>query len=139
MPVALIEVGPGSLTIGPPEALKSLSSQITSARITPKVDTSDPIHVLSGESAAGDRTESWELSGTLVQDLGALDGTTEWLFTHRGEPMPFAYVPSTTAGRRISGSLVVEAIEMGGDVKTKPTSDFTFVLIGSPAIAPVSP
>lgn len=137
MPVEYITVGPGTLTIGASGSLQDFSAQATSVKLTPSVDNGDPINVLSGEQVAGDRSESFTLDGTFLQDLGA-DSLTEWLFTNRGTEQPFVFVPSTAAGRQISGSLIVEAIDIGGDVKTKPTSDFSFVIVGAPAIAAVS-
>lgn len=133
MTVNYITMGPGTLSIGD-APLKDFSSQCTSVKLTPAVDNGEPINVLSGEQVAGDRSESFTLDGTFLQDLG-VDSATEWLFTNRGETMPFVFVPSTTAGRQISGDLVVEAIDIGGDVKTKPTSDFSFVVVGAPTIA----
>jgi hypothetical protein len=134
MVVSYYTVGPGTLTIGSSGALMDFSAQTTSVKLTPSVDNGDPINVLSGEQVAGDRTESFTLDGTVLQDLGA-DSRAEWLFLHRGETHPFEFVPATAAARKISGSLVVEAVDLGGDVKTKPTSDFSFVVIGEPTIA----
>lgn len=134
MPVNTITVGPGVLTIGSDTALQNFSGQITSAKVTPNVDKGDPINVLSGETVAGDRTETFTLNGTMLQDFGAAASKTEWLFAQRGVTHPFVYTPSSAAGKSISGSLVVEAIEIGGDVTTKPTSDFEFELVGPPVI-----
>lgn len=138
MAINTVTVGPGKLTIGATDDLTQFGSQCTSCKVTPSVDTGDPLDVLSGEQAAGDRSESWTLNGTFVQDFGATESTTEWLFTHRGESHPFEYTPSNAAGKKISGQLVVEAIEIGGDVKTKPTSDFEFNLEGAPTIGTAS-
>lgn len=139
MTVNTMTMGPGTLTLGDVGDVKSLSSQVTNVRITPNVDTGDPINVLSGESVPGDRDETWTLAGTLVQDLGAgvagADSIVEWLFTNAGETMPFTFVPSTAKGRQITGDVTVEAVEIGGDVKSKPTSDFEWQVSGRPAIA----
>lgn len=137
MAVNTITVGPGSLTIGASTALVNFSGQVTACRLVPSVDQGDNIAVLSGESVAGDRTESFTLEGTLLQDFGTANGTTEKLFTMRGQTHVFEFTPATAKGKKITGSLVVEAIEIGGDVNTKPTSDFTFVVVGSPVIAAV--
>jgi hypothetical protein len=137
MAVNTITVGAGSLTIGASTALVNFSGQVTSCRLVPSVDQGDNIAVLSGESVAGDRTESWTLEGTLLQDFGTANGTTEKLFTMRGATHVFEFIPNTAKGKKITGSLVVEAIEIGGDVNTKPTSDFTFTLVGTPVIAAV--
>lgn len=138
MAVNTLTMGPGSLTIGDVGDLQAFQSQITNARLVPNVDQGDALNVLSGESVPGDRDESWTLAGTIVQDLGAgiagADSLVEWLFVNRGTTLPFIFVPNTAAGRQVSGSLTVEAVEIGGDVKSKPTSDFEFQVSGDPVI-----
>ena len=64
MAVETITVGAGQLTIGAEDALTNFSSQTTSVKLVPDVDQDDPIKVLSGESVAGDRTESFTLEGS---------------------------------------------------------------------------
>ncbi|MGP9788246.1 hypothetical protein ACT3UD_18395 [Glutamicibacter sp. 287] len=137
MAVETITVGAGQLTIGAVSDLTNFSSQTTSVKLVPSVDQGDSIAVLSGESVAGDRTESFNLEGTILQDLGATESKTEWLFEHRGETHAFEFVPSTAKGKKITGSLVVEAVEIGGDVGTKPTSDFEFLVVGEPVLGDV--
>lgn len=134
MAVKHITVGPGTFSIGAEAALSNLSTQVTSVRIVPSVDVGDPIRVLSGESVQGDRTESWTVEGTVLQDLGAEGSTTEYLFDNAGSEQPFTYTPANASGKTITGTLVVEAIEIGGEVGTKPTSDFEFAVIGRPVI-----
>lgn len=134
MAVNVLNIGAGELTIGASTDLTIFSGQVTACRLVPSVDQGDTITVLSGEKVAGDRTESFTLEGTLLQDLGATESTTEWLFENRGETHVFEFTPNTAKGKTITGSLVVEAIEIGGDVSTKATSDFTFIVVGDPAI-----
>src|SRR5690606_29816019 len=100
MTVNVSPVGPGTLTIGATAALTSFSSQIRSARIVPNVDKGDPIDVLSGEQAPGDRTESVQLVISLQSDFGHAESRTEWLWEHRGEQHPFEYVPNNTLSRK---------------------------------------
>jgi hypothetical protein len=139
MTVNTITMGPGTLTIGDVGDLTTFSSQITNCRVTPNVDTGDPINVLSGETVPGDRDETWTLAGSLVQDLGAgidgADSKVEWLHANAGTTFPFTFIPATAAGRKITGNVTVEAVEIGGDVKSKPTSDFEWQISGRPAIA----
>ncbi|MCM3577448.1 hypothetical protein M3686_04775 [Micrococcus luteus] len=134
MTVQTITVGPGSLSIGDDLALTTFESQVTSIRLTPDVKSEKPVPVLSGESVAGDRTESFTIEGEMFQDFGSTSSRTEWLFEHRGQEHPFVYVPSNQKGKKITGTLVVEAIDIGGDVQTKPTSKFKFDLVGAPEI-----
>ncbi|WP_024357252.1 hypothetical protein [Leucobacter chironomi] len=126
------EVGPGLLTIGAPAALMNLSEQCLGAKLIPSVKKGDPITVLSGGSAPGDRTESHKLEVTLQSDFGVADSVTEWLWEHRGEVHPFVYNPNNSLERGIKGELTVEPIEIGGDVKTKPSAKVEFDLNGAP-------
>lgn len=137
MPIQSITVGPGTFTIGDTTDLTTFESQVTECRLSPSVENGDPIHVLSGETESGDRSETWVLKGTMLQDFGSTGSRTEWLFEHRGESHPFTYVPATAKGKKITGTLTVEAIEIGGEVKTKPTSEFEFSLVGAPTIEAV--
>lgn len=138
MAVNTITMGPGKFTIGDVAALTTFDSQVRAIRLVPSVDNGDPIDVLSGEQVAGDRSESFTIEGTMLQDFGSTASRTEWLFEHRGETHSFEFVPSTAAGKKITGQLQVEAIEIGGDVKTKPESDFEFNVIGVPVIGTTS-
>ena len=132
MPV--LPIGPGTLTIGSDAALTSFASKCTSAKLVPSVKNGDKLNLLDGSQEAGDRTESFTLEGKFLQDFGQADSKTEWLFTHRGEQHPFEYRPNNQASKSIIGTLVVEAIEIGGDVATKPVSDFSFEVIGEPEL-----
>ena len=134
MSVNTMTMGPGTLTIGDTGSPTEFAAQLTNVRVTPSVNTGDPINVLSGDQVAGDRTESYALAGTLVQDLGAATGLSEFTWTNKGTTMPFVFVPNTAAGKQISGDVTVEATEIGGDVKTKPTVDFEWQIVGVPAI-----
>lgn len=132
MAVETITMGPGTLVLGPVGTSKSIESQVTNARCTPSVERGDALNVLSGESVAGDRTETWVLAGTIVQDFGNAAGVWQYCFEHRGESLEFVFVPNTAAGRQVSGTVTVEALEVGGDVKSKPSSDFEWQIVGDP-------
>lgn len=137
MAVKVLTIGPGVLTIGSDSLLSSFESQVTSVSLVPDVDTDDPINVLSGEQVAGDRSEAFTLEGEMLQDFGDTNSRTEWLFTHRGEEHPFSFTPNSSKAKKITGNLVVEAVTIGGEARTKATSDFEFQVIGSPVIAAI--
>lgn len=132
MTVNIATVGPGLLTIGSAAALTNFSSQMRSARIVPSVSVGDPIDVLSGETVPGDRTETFALVVSIQSDFGHNDSRVEWLWKERGKTHPFAYIPNNALGRRITGSIIVEPIEIGGDVKSKPAHEVTMQLVGAP-------
>ena len=138
MAVKTLTIGPGKLSIGSDALISQFESQVTSVKLVPNVETEDAINVLSGEQVAGDRSESFTLEGSMLQDFGDTNSKTEWLFAHRGEEHPFSFQPNNAKGKKITGTLVVEAIEIGGDARTKAQSDFEFQVIGAPVIATVA-
>ena len=131
----------GVLTIGEVGSLTVLASQCPQVELVPSVKREDPIEVLSGETAGGDRTESWQLKGKLIQDIGHTDSVWEFCFTNRGKDMPFEFTPNTTSPtpKTLRGTLTVEAITAGGEVGKANQSDFEFELVGTPVLAAVAP
>jgi hypothetical protein len=134
MAVSTITVGAGTFTIGAAGLLTNFSSQVTSIKLVPSAETGDSIPVLSGESVAGEFSETYTIEGTLLQDFGVATSKVEWLYAHSGETHVFEFDPATTGLTKITGSLVVTAVEIGGDVKTKPTADFSFTCVGKPTV-----
>lgn len=133
MAVVTLKPTNGTLTIGVSASLQNFSSQVTNCRLVPKADQGDPIYVLSGESVAGDFTETYTLEGTILQDFGSVGSKQEWLLTNTGQTFPFEFSPKNGAGtKKLTGSLVVSAVEIGGDVNTVASADFSFTVIGKP-------
>ena len=134
MTVNITRLGPGVLTFGETGSLSTWSSQVTKCSVVPQVKTDDPVPVLSGESAPGDRTEAFSIKGTLLQDLGATASISEWTWTHRGETMPFKFVPNNAKGKAVLGECTIEATEIGGEVSASATADFEFACTSAPSI-----
>jgi hypothetical protein len=133
MPVAAQVMGPGTFTVGGVGTVIDLTAQVTSLKVTPSASAEDAIPTLSGETLAGERTYAWTVSGTLVQDLTA-DGMMDFTWSNAGEEHPFSFTPSTAAGRTITGVVVVDPLEVGGDVKKKNTVDFEWECVGTPVL-----
>lgn len=134
MAVNTLTVGAGTFTIGASTALTNFSSQVTSIKLVPSAETEDSIAVLSGETVAGAFSETYTIEGTLLQDFGSTASKVEWLYAHSGETHVFEFDPATAGATKITGSLIVTSVEIGGDVKSKPTSDFTFQCVGKPTV-----
>lgn len=139
MAINKTKTGPGKFVIGESADLTAFDSQVLSITLEPDVDTGDAQVVLSGETAPGDRTESWNLTGTLLSDFGSEDSLVEFCFTNRGQQKPFKFTPSTASGKEISGELTIEAVSIGGDVGETPEPDFEFALVGPPILAAIVP
>lgn len=135
MPAKTYKLGPGELILGETGGELDLSCQLTKAQVTWDKDAEDAQPVLCGDVVPGDVNYTAKVAGTVLQDLGA-DGVVEFTWTHKGEAVPFRFVPSTTAGRTISGTVVIDPIDVGGDVKTKPSSEFEWDVVGEPQLSP---
>lgn len=137
MAASTIKAGAGKLSIGATAALVQLNSQVISCKLTPSASQDDPILVLSGETVAGKFTETWELEVTFHTDLGTTKSVWEYLFTNSGTTQPFEFEPSTAAGKKFAGSLIVTAAPIGGDVGDILESDAKFTVIGKPVMSAV--
>lgn len=138
MAVTAHKLGPGTLTLGETATLKDFTSQVTNARWTPSVDQEDPIPVLSGEELADDPDFTSVLAGTFLQEYG-VEALVKWCYDNRGVVVPFTFTPRTDSALSISGSCQVLPVEVGGDVKTRNSSDFEFPVIGDPTFDATAP
>lgn len=131
MPPKSSKLGPGGLTIGRTGSPREFGAQLTKCALTPDTSFEDDLPVLSGETQAGDADTTWELSGTMLQDYD-LDSLEDFCFENRLQELPFVFTPSRSGARSYSGVVTIVPITVGGDVKTRNTSDFTFRVIGEP-------
>jgi len=129
MPVKSDKLGPGTLSIGETGTEEQFAAQLTACSVDPSTDEEDAIPVLSGEEIAGDETDSAELTGTLLQSYDA-QSLLLWAHTHKGEQLPFTFTPNNDGALQVSGTVKIRRIKIGGDVKTRNTSDFTFPIVG---------
>lgn len=134
------KLGPGSLILGDTGTPMEISCQVTSVSIEHDVDAEDDTPVLCGGVLPGDETESANLTGTIIQDLSD-DGIIEWTWTNSGTVQPFVFIPNTDLAKQITGEVKIRRLNVGGDVKTSPTSDFEWPCVGLPDLAavPVGP
>lgn len=131
MPIQSYKLGPGTLTLG--ETPLDISCQITAGRVVPaeNVATTEAVPVLCGEElpAEDDVTYTYTLEATLFQDLAAA-GVIDWSWTNKGTPQPFTFVPTSVQARQVTGTVRVVPIAIGGEVKTRPTSDIAWACVG---------
>ena len=136
MPATTVKLGPGKLAIGEVGTETDFTCQITAAQVEWSVDVGDDTVVLCGETVPGERTYSSVLSGTLYQDLGVAAGIVAYSWEHKGEEVPFEFIPSTAAGQAVSGTLIVDPLSVGGDeAGANMTSDFEWTIVGEPVLA----
>jgi hypothetical protein len=97
------------------------------------VESSDAVPVLSGEELPAEETASvsFVLNATLLQDLAAA-GVVDYSWTNSGDEVAFVFIPNTVLDRQVAGTARVVPITIGGEAKTRPTSDISWACIGTP-------
>lgn len=134
MPVRSTTLGPGVLEFGDTGSLMDFSCQVTSVTVSVEADRDDPTPTLCGDNLVGESTYNGTLEATIVQDLER-DGVVAWSWEHKGATMPVRFIPSTVAGAEVTGSIVVDPISIGGDVKVRNTSDISWAFAGEPVLS----
>lgn len=118
----------GTLKLGV-AGVMDISCQVTSAvaAASENVKTSDAVAVLCGDELAEEDevTLTWTLSFNVVQDLAAA-GVIAWSYTNAGTEQLFEFIPTTAGARKVTGTVRVVPISIGGDVRTRPQADNTW-------------
>lgn len=142
MPTDSYKLGPGTLTLGTGLTEIECNIQLTNARVVPteNVTEGDDLNLLDGSTLDGEDnvTYDYTLEGTVVQDL-VDTGVTAYTWEHKGEEVAFEFVPVTARDAAVAGTVRVVPLQIGGDVKTRNTADFTMACIGEPTFTPETP
>ena len=127
----------GTLLVGTTPDQLDLSCQLTNVRYTTSYsDDGDAVETLCGDKiAAGQKNDGGTLDGTFIQDweAPAATGIISFLMAHDLEEVDYEYTPnpeSDTYSGRLRLTLPSEFL--GGDVNTRLTSDFSWVLTSWP-------
>jgi hypothetical protein len=127
------KLGPGVLTVGSIGSPIDFSNRCTAVAVRWSVDNEDDTPVLSGETLAGDRTYTATLEATAYQDDLYDGGLVAWSWANKGSQVPFTFTPYA-GGRSITGELIVDPLDVGGDVAKKNTSDLAWACVGEPEL-----
>lgn len=133
MPGTATKLGPGTLIIGgaPPAGI-DLSCQVSAAKVEWDKDKEDDTPVLCGESIAGGATYTAKLTASVLLDLSD-QGMVDFTWDNKGAQFPFVFEPSTAAGKAVTGNLIVDPIDVGGDeVKKNMSVDIEWDIVGEP-------
>ena len=123
----------GSLTLGTAPGVEYACQQ-TNVRVTPEHnEEGEAVETLCGDVLSPSATTTWSLNGTAIQDWDAPGGVSfiQYSWETNGETVPFTWTPNEGA-TTITGNVTVRALEMGGDVNTRITSDFEWPIAGEP-------
>lgn len=132
-------MGPGVLELGSgPLAVQAQVAKCI-VRCSEKVKTTDPEPMLSGEDLTTPDvvTLEWKVEVTIVQDL-ATGGVVSYTWDNAGDEVPLRFVPSNTADREVNATIRLVPLDVGGDPKTRPKSDQTWVIVGTPTLGDVA-
>lgn len=134
MAVISSRIKEGVLTFGTTTPV-DFSCQPTNIRLTPTTNTEDPVETLCGDTVAGTGSTSWALNGTAIQDFDDVDGFLLYAFQNNGDTVDFSWTPNAGAGEW-TGQCVIQALEIGGDINARVTTDFSFPVVGTPIHTP---
>jgi hypothetical protein len=131
-----IKLGPGLVTIGETGTPVDFSCQVTACTVAWEVKADDPVTVLCGDSIPGARTYSAKATGTLFSDVGLASGIVAYSWEHKGETVPFVFVPNDEAATQVTGNVIMDPLSVGGDTAgANMTSDFDWAFVGEPALS----
>lgn len=134
MPATFITTGPGTLKFGPVGSDQfDASCQVTSMLVDSETDAEDPIHVLCGDTVAGEETTAFTLKATFLQDSLQANGLTAYTWTNAGVTVEFEFTPNLEAGARVNGRVTVRPMPIGGEVKKRNTHDIEWAIVGTPS------
>jgi hypothetical protein len=126
----------GKLTLGgtgePVTGGVDFACQATNVRIVPTFnDESDAVETLCGDKLAAFTTTDWALQGTSIQDFDDPDGFIKYTWDNNLTETAFSWQPNTGA-TVFSGTVQIRALEVGGDVNSRITTDFDWPITGDP-------
>lgn len=134
MPPTVRKLGPGVLTVGAVGSPQDFSNRCTAVTIKWGVKTEDDVPTLAGTTEAGDRTYTATLEANVFQDDMADGGLIDYTWTNKGTVQPFVYTPYADGGKSITGEVVIDPLDVGGEVGKKNKSDIKWGCVGEPEI-----
>jgi hypothetical protein len=132
----------GVLLIGDTGTEVDYACQVSTIAVEPSVDTEDDTPVLCGDTEPGASTYSANLTATVFQDLPlpSTQGLTRFSWDHKGEKVHVRYIPNDTLDPvvGVDGTVVIQPMNIGGDLNTKPTSDIEWPFVGFPTLSEIT-
>lgn len=126
-------VGPGTLKLGATGTSVDYSQQVMECTVAWDKDKDDDVPVLSGATLAGDASYTASLKGKVAQDLIA-GGLVDTTWTKKGTTVPFEYTPATAEKATVKGDLVIDPLDIGGEVKKRGEAEFEWSIVGEPTL-----
>lgn len=142
MAVRSYKMGPGKLTLDPAGTPFEVNTQLLNGRVetAENVSEGETLTVLSDETVTEDDEVTYRstFSGRVLQDLDAT-GFVAYTWDNKGAEVAFTFQPRDDTARAVTGTVIVSPVTIGGDVKTRPQSDFTWRIKGDPVFVTLGP
>ena len=126
MPITDSRVKTGSLVFDPTGTPVDVSCQPTAVSIQPQntTGTEDIVEVLCGDTIDDSSQGALEanLVLTSIQDFTNSSGLIAYSWQENGNPVEFEWSPTSDPGDTWSGTCVMQAMEVGGEVSTRLSS-----------------
>ena len=130
-------LGPGSLIFGAVGSQLDISCQVTACKITFDSDKEDDLPTLCGGVISGEKNYTAKLEASAGQDTEA-NGLIDWTWDHAGDEVPVTFIPNQGETATVTGTVVIDPVEFGGDVRKRNVSEFEFDFVGLPVFTPDS-
>lgn len=141
MTVKQSKVQKGKLSLTPPGGGTAVNFECQASNISIQPDSKtsgNALEVLCGDQLGESKVRIWWLAGTAVQDFDDAEGFIRFSITNDLTDCAFSWTPNATADV-ISGTVQVEACELGGDVAARLTSTFKWSVTSGPVFTPQTP
>jgi hypothetical protein len=133
VPATVRKLGPGVLSVGAAGSPLDFSNRCTSVTVKWGVKTEDDVLTLAGTTESGDRTYTATLEANVYQDDLADGGLIDYTWANKGTVQPATYTPYT-GGKSITGEVVIDPIDVGGEVGKKNKADIKWAFVGEPEL-----
>ena len=131
----IVALGPGSLIFGATGQTLDISCQVTACKVTFDSDKEDDLPTLCGGTITGEKIYTAKLEASAAQDLET-NGLIDWTWKNAGKQVPFTVIPTEGEAAAVKGTVTVDPVEYGGDVKKRNISDAEWDIVGLPTFTP---
>ena len=127
------KLGPGVLAVGSAGTSLDISKRCKSATVKWSVKQEDDTPMLDGSTEPGDRTYTATLEAKVSQE-DLVDGSlTRFTWDNKGLQLPATFTPYNGQAS-ITGQVVIDPLDVGGDVGVKNDSDIKWAFVGEPEL-----
>lgn len=138
MPITTSKIKSGTLTLGTPGT--DFACQVTNVKVTPDHTTEEGVETLCGDSEPDQVTTKWKLVIEAIQDFHDADGFVRYAFANNGDEVAFTWEAGATTGDlTVTGTVVVQAVEMGGEVNKSLRTTAEWPIVGEPTLGAIAP